>query len=117
MECIESLLTGLISVQHHFLFYLDSLYIGVTPDPQVSAMFSVEPSGLWSIGPTHSASVSLQQAPWQHPTRIVSIDMYVCMCVHIHIYATVFISIFTETLDCLTKFIWQILFHPSWGRF
>ena len=110
-----SLLTGLISVQHHFLFCQDSLYIGVTPDPQVSALFSVEPSGLWSIGPTRSATVSLQKAPWQHPTRIVSIDMHVCICVHI--YATVCIPIFTQiciyTLDCLTKFIWQILFHPS----
>ena len=92
-----SLLTGLISVQHHFLFYLESLYIGVTPDPQVSAMFSVEPSGLWSIGPTHSASVSLQQAPWQHPTRIVSIDMYVCLCVHICICNSVYLHLYPDT--------------------
>ena len=69
-----SLLTGLISVQHHFLFCQDSLYIGVTPDPQVSALFSVEPSGLWSIGPTRSATVSLQQAPWQHPTILAVIQ-------------------------------------------
>ena len=80
-------------IQHHFLFHLDFLYIGVTLDPQEPPMFSVQPYGQRS-NPIilHWATVfcmlmiGLQQAHHQHAARSHCFCRYMCVHKYVSVY-------------------------------